>query len=256
MLDCQKLPELSERRSEVRMEKASRVLGATVVSRIVAFALYLLGASRRALSEFVRMPSDTVKSLTHRVLSDGLPALEDRRRRRSSFLLPARTPPLRPSVFMDGETLVVKLSEQISIKMPRGNKIQCRTMLLTFLEGGLLGTDDVAKGLGLSRDRVRVLAAKLREHDAPELIDQRRGAQRDTRVTPEVRAELIQQYVLNAATDASTSSRQLGADLEERCEIKLSGRTIRHHVAKLGLRNLARTLRQSLSEAKKRSTES
>lgn len=252
MLDCQKLPELSERRSEVRMEKASRVLGATAVSRIVAFALYLLGASRRALSEFVRMPSDTVKSLTHRVLSDGLPALEDRRRS-SSFLPPARRPPLRPTVFVDGETLVVELSEQIRIKMPRGNKIQCRTMLLTLLEGGLLGTDDVAKGLGLSRDRVRVLAAKLREHDAPELIDQRRGTQRDTRVTPEVRAELIQQYVLNAATDASTSSRQLGADLEERCEIKLSGRTIRHHVAKLGLRNLGRTLRQSLSEAKKNS---
>ncbi len=73
-------------------------------------------------------------------------------------------------------------------------------MLLTLL--GLLRADDLAKGLGLSKDRVRVLAAKLREHDAPELIDQRRGGQRDTRLTPELRAELIQQYVLNAATDA------------------------------------------------------
>ncbi len=256
MLDCQKLPELSERRSEVRMEKARRVLGATVVARIVAFALYLLGASRRALSEFVRMPSDTVKSLTHRVLSDGLPALEDRRRRLSSFLPPATRRPLRPSVSVDGEALVVELSEQIRIEIPRGNRVQCRTILLTFLEGGLLRADDVAQGLGLSRDRVRVLGAKLREHDAPELVDQRRGAQRDTRVTPEVRAELIQQYVLNAATDVSTSSRQLGADLEERSEIKLSGRTIRHHVAKLGLRSIGRTLRQYLSEAKKNSAES
>jgi biotin operon repressor len=152
--------------------------------------------------------------------------------------------------------LVIELSEEIRIEIARRNRVQCRTILLTLLEGGLLSADDVAEGLGLSKDRVRALGAKLREHDASVLIDQRRGAQRETRVTPELRAELIQQYVLNVVTNASTSSRQLSADLQQRCGIKLAGRTLRHHVDKLKLRSIGTTLRQRLSEAKKNSAES
>ncbi len=249
MSDCQKLPKLSARHSHVRMEKARRLLGAHVVARILLFALYLLGASRKALAEFTRMPPDTVKSLIRRVLDEGLPAFEDRRHRSSSFLAHAAPTAWRPSVEVAGQTLVVELGEQISISAPRRNTVQCRTILLTLLEGGLLKSRDVAKGLGLSQDRVRVLAARLKEHDATVLIDQRKGAPRDTRVTPEVRAELIQQFVLNLVTNMGTSSRQLRTDLEQRSGINLPGRTIRHHVAKLGLRSIGRTLRRLLSDA-------
>jgi transposase len=251
MLTCQNLPELSAQRSKQRLEVANRALGSALVRRLLAFALYLLGASRRSLSELLGLPADTVKSLTQRVISEGLPALEDRRRRHSTFL-PAESPPaLQVALEVGSESLVVVLDEERRVVIPRANKVQSRTVLLTFLQARLLSTEAVAEGLGLSTDRVRTLSRELEESDAAALIDQRKGQQREYRVTPEVKAELIQQFLLNVVTSSGTSSSRLKADLEKRCQITLEDRTIRHHIARLGLRDIGRSLRQLLGEVKK-----
>lgn len=245
------LPHLSSELSQKRLEKANSLLGAGVVARILAFALYLLGANRSALAQYVGLPLDTLKSLLQRMLKDGLPALEDRRRKSSTFLPHAPVPQPEPKLVIGEDTLVVHLDPERKITMPRHNPIQCRAVLLTMLDARLLGLEEVADGIGLSTERARKLKAKLLENDLDALIDQRRGQQRDYRVTPEVKAEIIQQYILNLQTNAGTSAEQLRDDLDERCQIKLAPRTIGLHVAKLALQRIRGSLPELLATLKK-----
>jgi len=250
-LNNQELPPLSSAASQRRIDQATRIIGAEVVSRILALALYLLGARRKALAEFLAIPLDTVKSLVHRVFSDGLPALEDRRRKASTFMPRTVEPETTCKLLLEQEKLVVELNEATRIEIPRRNPLQCRTVLMTMLEAKLLSIGEVAKAIGLSIERVRKLSKKLYQSDVFALIDQRRGQQQDYRLTPEVKAELIQQFVLNLQTNAGTSSKQLSEDLEKRCQIKVAGRTIRQHAAKLGLGQIRRSLPKLLTALKK-----
>lgn len=252
-LNNQELPPLSPAASRRRIDQATRILGAEVVARILALALYLLGARRKAVAELLGIPLETVKSLVQRVFSDGLPALEDRRRKGSTFAPPieAVQPETTCKLLVEQDKLVVELNEARRIEIPRRNAIQCRTVLMTMLEAKLLNLGEVAKAVGLSMERVRKLSKKLYRSDVSALIDQRQGQQQDYRLTPEVKAELIQQFVLNLQTNAGTSSKQLSEDLEKRCQIKVAGRTIRQHAAKLGLGQIRRSLPKLLTGLKK-----
>ena len=251
--NSQELPPLSSVASQRRIDQGTRILGAEVVPKILALALYLLGARRKELAEFLAIPLDTVKSLLQRVFSDGLPALEDRRRNTSTFMpsIVAPEPETTCKLLLEPEKLVVELNEAKRIEIPRRNPLQCRTVLMTMLEAELLSIGDVAKAIGLSIERVRKLSKKLYQSDVFALIDQRRGQQQDYRLTPEVKAELIQQFVLNLQTNAGTSSKQLSEDLEKRCHIMVAGRTIRQHAAKLGLGQMRKSLPKLLTTLKK-----
>lgn len=252
MLDYRDLPRLSPEQCRGRFEAARNSLGEGVLVRLLAFALFALGVSRRGIAEGIRLPKPTLTSLVERVLRDGLPALEDRRCSSSTFLShPPSTRKLEPMLIVEPEVLVVQLDGETRIELLRKNRTQCRTVLLTLLESGLLPAKDVATGLELSTERVRQLRTELIERDVEGLIDQRQGRQRDYLVTPEVKAELVQQYVLNLQTGASTSSRQLKEDLDERCEVKLAERTVRLHVDKLGLRGIRDSLPELLAAVKK-----
>ena len=70
MLDCRDLPQLSYERSQKRLERATGVLGAKVVTRLLAFSLYLLGANRDALAGCLGIRLETLKSLVKRGFSD------------------------------------------------------------------------------------------------------------------------------------------------------------------------------------------
>ena len=85
MLNYQHLKFNSEL-SEKRMGTANKILGEKAVKRILAFALFLLGAHRRATAELLNMPQDTLKSFINRVLRVGITAFEDGRRKVSAFL--------------------------------------------------------------------------------------------------------------------------------------------------------------------------
>lgn len=250
VLNYQGIPDLSVQRSKSRIEKANHILGPGVVLRILGFALYLLGANRTELARFLDMPLDTLKSLLQRSFSDGLPALEDRRHKSSTFLPPAPAE-FKPRLLVEEDSLVIHFDERSRIKIPRQNPIQCRTVLLTMMRDNLLSLDEVAQGLGLSSDRLRKLNRELLRHDVQALLDQRKGQRQNYRVSPEVKAELIQQYVLNLQAHTATSSEQLSKDLAQRCQIRLAARTIRLHVAKLGLGQIRNSLPQLLATVKK-----
>ncbi len=252
MLNYQDLPRLSPEQCLARYEAAKSALGEGVLVRLIAFVFFALGASRRGIAEGLGLPKPTLTSLAQRVVRDGLPALEDRRCRSSTFLQNApQELRLQAKLVVEPEKLIVGFNDEARVELSRRNPVQCRTVLLTMLESGLLPANEVAAALELSTERVRQLRVKLIENDVEALMDQRRGRQRDLLVTPDVKAEMIQQYVLNLQTDASTSSRQLTEDLAERCDIRLAERTIRLHVSSLGLRQIRASLPALLEAVKK-----
>lgn len=250
MFDYRELPLLPVEQRRRRFDAAARALGGDVLVRLLAFALYTLGANRRSIAELVGLPIPTLQSVTERVFRDGLPALEDRRRGSSTFLAQAEEEARPMAIRIEQESLLIQFGEKQQVVIPRRNAVQCRTVLLTLLESGLLGVGEVAHGLGLSTERVRQLKKKLVEEDAKALIDQRQGQTHDYLVTAATKAEIIQQYVANLLTNGSTSSENLRIGLSGR-KIELAPRTIRFHVEKLGLRLIRGSLPRLVDEVKK-----
>ena len=257
MPNRQDLPSMSFVSSQKRMATATSVLGAKVTGRIIALALYFLGANLKALAEFVGLPLDTIKALVRRTLSDGLPALEDRRRRASAFLPKDEMPrPLSCKLLFEEEAFVVELDGEKRIELLRQNPTQCRTVLLTLLNAKLLDIGEVSRALGLSPERTRRLCKELIEGGVNAVLDKRRGQQNDYLFTSDVKSELVQQFTLNVLSGRPTSGRAIAKDLKQRCEMELSERSVRLHLNKLGLSRIADSLPELLKAQKKTSSSS
>ena len=258
MPNRQELPPLSLVSSQKRIEQMNTVWGVTVTTRILSLALYFLGASLKELALFVGLPIDTIKALVKRTLRDGLPALEDRRSKASTFLpTMVETPgPLSCKLIFRDDVIWVALGDEAKIRLLRRNTAQCKIVLLTLLDAKLLSFAQVAQALGLSEERTRKLRTALIEEDVNAVLDKRRGQQREYLVTPEVKSELIQQFVVNALSGWPTSGRAIAEELQERCEIEVSERSVRLYLNKLGLSGIKETLPMLLESQKKRSSNS
>ena len=86
------------------------------------------------------------------------------------------------------------------------------------------------------------------------MLDKRRGQQKDYLFTPEVRSELVQQFALNALSGRPTSGRAIAEDLQQRCKMEVSERSVRLHLNKLGLSRIADSLPELLNTQKKTSS--
>jgi hypothetical protein len=108
LIDCQNL-RFSPGLSESRIDQAQQTLGAAVVQRILCFALYLLGVNRNAIAQLLSIPLETAKSVIKAVNRDGLGALEDRRRRFSTFLPRVQKEPTPITLREEEDYVVVDL---------------------------------------------------------------------------------------------------------------------------------------------------
>jgi transposase len=256
MFDCQNVyfaPELATQ----RCQRALQVIDENVLNTLLAFALYLLGARRTDIAQVVNQPLDSIKSRIKAIEKDGLDALYDRRRRDTSRnpSIPQAAPAGPWEIFEEEEhdALVLRCgTPEKQLRIPQQNKLQKKVVLLSALHSGLLTPGDVAPWLGVTPTHARNLVRKLAEDDVTGLLDKRRG-QQEYRVTPEVKAELIQQFVLDVVERGKTSGKQIADHLAERCEVELSERTVREHVRKLGLGLIAESLPELLSDLKKTS---
>lgn len=107
--------------------------------------------------------------------------------------------------------------------------------------------------LGLSTRHTTELGAKMQQNDVHSLIDKRKGQLKYYRYTPEIKAELIQQFAANAISGQPTSSHVITEQINKRCNLNLSDRSIRLHIQKLGLRKIARSLPKLVDSLKKNS---
>ena len=249
-MNCENL-KFSRRLRHQRITRAESLLGAKVVRKIIAYALFLLGATRSAISATIDMPAGSVRSLVLAMHQRGLSALEDQRCKTSSFKPSVGCAP-RLTLEHQGANLRVNFGVgDMALDIPTANGLQQRVLLLTLLKNGLLTRSEVALALHLSADRTGKLARQLHQHDVDAIADHRQGQQQDYRFSPAVKAELIQQFVIDIVTHGKISGAQLAAHLNARCQLALSPRSVLHHVSALGLSTLKKSLPEHLSELKK-----
>ena len=253
LIDCQSLifsPQLSEN----RLAQSLEAFGLGVLQRILCYALYLLGLNRSAIGQTLGIPPETAKSIIKAVSKEGLVAFEDRRRSSSAFVpqAPAQPPPI--TIGKEEGHIVVDFGiKGRSITLSREDPLQLKTVLLSMVNSGLLSTQQVAETIQLTPSYTAALARRLHEKGALSLVDQRQGQKQDYRVPPRVKAELIQQFAVDVITRGRTSSSALSEELRKRCRIAVPDRTIRHHLSRLGLGEIARSLPQLVAALKKTS---
>ena len=253
LIDCQNLA-FSRDLHQDRVRRAQQLLGVNVVQRFLCFALYLLGVNRRAIGQALDIPAETAKSIIKAMANDGLCALEDRRRSMSTFL--PQSPPQPAPITLKGtdERIVVDFGVGgRRLEIPRQNVLQIRAILLSMLNSGLLSNHQVAEVIGLTPAHTATLAHRLAQEDIASLIDKRQGQKSEYRVTPEVKAELIQQFVVDVVAHRKVSSETISAELKDRCQMTVPARTVRHHLARIGLLTIKNTLPQLLASVKKSS---
>src|SRR6266700_3790305 len=139
------------------------------------------------------------------------------------------------------------------LEIPRQNVLQIRAILLSMLNSGLLSNHQVAEVIGLTPAHTATLAHRLEQEDIASLIDKRQGQKSEYRVTPEVKAELIQQFVVDVVAHRKVSSETISAELKDRCQMTVPARTVRHHLARIVLLTSKNTLPQLLAAVKKSS---
>lgn len=257
-MDCQGV-EWSPTKSAERITRALLVFPSRVLMRLLAFSLHLLGARRQVVAALVGMPEESVKTAIRLAMRDGFAALRDRRYSEAKFSSPM-IPPAAPGIAVrrEADWYVVDFgTPDRLLKIPVGATVQAKTVLLSLVNANLVSVQEVAAVLGLHPGHCRQLAKKLSKHDVQDaLLDKRRGLKQELIFTPEVKSELIQQFALNALSGWPTSGRAIAKDLQERCEIEVSERTVRLQLNKLGLSKIARTLPQLLEAQKKTSSSS
>jgi len=237
------------------MDRARESLGAGLIQRILCFALYLLGLNRSAIGRTLGIPRDTAKSIIKAVKRDGLGALEDRRLKRSTLLRKQASPEPPPITLQkDEDHLVVDFGiRDRAIKLCRQDPLQMKTVLLSMFNSGLLSTRQVAEAIESTPSHTAALGRRLQEQGALSLVDQRQGQKEDFVVNSSVKAELIQQFAVDVITSGRTSSTAISEKLKERCGIVVPDRTVRHHLSRMGLGSIKRSLPQLVAAVKKTS---
>ena len=122
---------------------------------------------------------------------------------------------------------------------------------MTLFNQGLISKPIVAQTLNLSEDRIGKLTRLLFKDDTGTLIDKRKGQQQEYCYTPQVKAQLIEQFVIDIVGEGRTSGKKLSENLKVRCALSLSPRSISYHFQKLGLNSIKSTLPICLAELKK-----
>lgn len=253
MINCHQLS-FSISYSEKRTAIANKVIGTTTVKRIIAFALYLLGASRNAIAEILNLPYDTFKSFSQRMEQDGISALIDRRLKQKA--IPVINPPEPPKGQVDftPDFLIIYFGiENQSLKIPANNTIQIRTVVLTMLKNNFIDIHTASQALNCHPVHVQRLNRQLQNDDATIFNNKRQGQTKDYVFNSEIKAEMIQQYIANLVNNKKTSSLALSEDLKERCDLDLPSRTIRLHIAKMGLSKINKSLPDLIDSFKKNS---
>jgi len=252
-IDCRNL-DFSSQLARDRVQRAAQILGAKVIQRFLCFALYLLGVNRSAIGQALGVSPETAKSIIKAINTDGLCSLEDRRRSVSTFLPQSRPEPAPIFLRKTSEHVVIDFGvEERQLSMPTQNILQIRTVLLSMLNSGLLSNQQVAEAISLTPGHTATLARRLEQEDISSLIDKRQGLKSEYRVTTKIKAELIQQFVVDTVTQGKASSEAISAELKERCQISVPARTVRHHLARIGLPAIQHTLPTLLAAGKKNS---
>jgi transposase len=241
----------SESKSQARIAKAQTIMRKAIVNRIIAFALFLLGANRDDIAHFLSMPKGTLLSLLTRLSKNGIQGLSDQRVRADKVLDRIETVSLVYEINCDNNICIKCGSLKSLLEISPEDKLHQKIILLTFMKNKLITGSMVAKTLGISKRQVGNLLNKFYKYGASALLDQRKGQTTDYVFTPEVKSEMILQFAINASCNGKTTGRAIATDLQDRTGLILPERSIRHYLSKLGLSGIAEKMKQIIGAQKK-----
>jgi hypothetical protein len=252
-MNCEQF-DFSSTLSHKRILQARAIFGDKIVNRILAWVLFLLGASKPMICSSLDFKPGSLRTLLYRLQNQGLDAFEDRRSKTSSFKPKVSVSPVQPlkvSLHKKDSGHRICFGDSLHIQIPLSNPLLLKSILLCLLNNRMLNRREVAKALLLSEDRVGKLAKKLAEEDVMGLLDQRHGQQQDYVFSSELKGELIQQFVIDMVREGKTTGEGLSKHLKERCRYDLSPRSILYHLSNMGLSNIKSTLPAYLESSKK-----
>ncbi len=251
MLNCNQLS-FSYSYSQKRIALANKIFGKKLVKRIMGFSLYLLGAGRKSVSEFIEMPYDTFKSFTERVEKNGTFGFRDCREKNPAVLSDISEMKTEITVSVIESFCVIDFGEKSgSIHIPIKNTLQIKVVLLSLLKSKMILLGEVAKILNYSEAYTVRLVKNIYNSDIDILSDHRQGQKTDYVFNSEIKSEIILQIAGNAAVGKSTSSTTVAKDLKKRTGFKLSARSIRLHVSRLGLKDISKKFPSLINTLKK-----
>lgn len=254
MLNCLDELKFSQTHSDNRIEKAYTLFGENFVNKIIGFVFFLLGANRKQIAKHINIPLGTFLSFLTRIDKIGLLAFGDRRSLGSFQVKQSKSQKFNVMLKEDENNFKIFLNDDDSpLSLPKTNSLQCKIILLTFLDNGLLSLKEVSHALNFSTVHTRQLCAKLHNQDAYSLIDKRKGQLMDYTYTPEIKAEVIKQFAVNVVTGGSISSKNISKQLNDKHSLRLSDRSVRFHMNKLGLLKIAKSLSVEIENLKKTS---
>jgi hypothetical protein len=244
-----------------RMHKAQNLFGTKTIDAILAIALFLLGGNRKDISSFLDWPIGSLFSLVTRFSHTGVNAFIDQRLSQiqdsaKSVQIQTETPPPQNYINLiwgEQEQRILITSGKNELTINGSNPLQFKTVILTFVNAGLLTANQASEILGLTERRVHQLNQMLQQEDVSSLIDKRKGQQQEYKFTEEIKAELIQQYTANIITGRSTASTQLTKQLNEAFHCDVTDRSVRHYITTLGLNRIKKTLPKVIHDFKKNS---
>ena len=257
-MDCQNI-EFSSSHSQQRITRLSKVFPPYLLNRILAFALYLLGAKRQVVAALVGMPQDSLKTMLRSLQKDGFYAFPDRRQKTLCSVAASDSPqqqsprPRASLAFDDVCCSICFGSEDFSLKIPRAHQTHLRTILLSLHHAGMISSSEIASVLQITPARCRELSKKLFAQGVQEaLVDKRQGQKSQLRVGDDEKSAILKHYVAMVVTGQSSSSTNLAKTIQDHDDISLSPRTIRYHANKLGLSRLKNTLPTLIDTLKKK----
>ena len=238
-----------------RIEQATELFGAKTINRIMAISLFLLGGNREQISKFLGFSIGTMFSFLTRFHSFGVHAFIDQREKPKVANTEDREIKKAPIglefVFGEQKKVFCIPSAKWKLTVNSSNHLQFKTLVLSFMNSGVLTAKQASEQLRLSERHVRELGKNLEKDDIESLIDKRQGQQKNYVFSEEIQAELIQQFTANIITKRSTSSSEITKQVNEACSSTLSDRTVREYVSKLGLSKIKESLPELLNTLKK-----
>ena len=155
-INCQNIPFSAELASR-RISKACQLFGIGIIRRVLCWTLYLLGVDRTTIAQLLEIPLETTKSLLKTIQRDGLPALEDRRQKSSSFLPASVTPVPKIAINRDDKEVQIIFNNVQKITIPTTKPFQLRIVILSLLRNHLISMQEAANTLALSISQVQNL---------------------------------------------------------------------------------------------------
>lgn len=246
-MDCPQLPDdQSTANAKKRLQSASNVLGKDVLVRLLIYALYLLGFKRETLANMFGYQLAGIKSIIDRASEYGLEGLIDQRKGTKE---PEK---IKPEVVLTENEAAINVSEPLSIAVNRNDHLARKVLAVCLVESGAITAAQGAEFLGYTPQAFSRLLKRYRENGSSDLLDKRKGQQRDYKVDLDVKSEILYQFLKLSSQNTAFSSKDIHRAVNEAFpEKQISERTVRYHLTLLGFSQVHRRLKEELFSGKK-----